>query len=841
MADSIFIPPIVAEIIAQTTGFSEGVAKTKLEMAGLADGVGVSGAAAGTAAKDAESDIESTASKSSSVWKDTIRGFEGLLGTMGVPIGALRSSTRDATHAVDGLGTSIGGASAEGEAAGGVGGGFLIAGVAVAALAGIATKLGINMQDAEVAISKAGDVSTATAGKIGDAFLSTGGSVEFSGTTIANAFAGVAGQLKAAGIDISNTGQDLLIMKASSDLASASGLDLNDTTTALAGVMQAYHLNANQAASATDTLYNVSRITNIPITTLATTMDKLKSRLGDLAPSLQDVGTLMSFPAVASQGSRGALLVNTALTTLLGGSKATSAELDSLHVKLFNASGQFIGMKNAIGLLEPKLASMTEQQRMAAEKTLFGSSAAQIMNSVLSGGVSAYEKTSEEANKVGSAHAAAAKQAATLGGQWHIFTAELVDEGTKIGTALIPILTEFAKVALPGVTWAIEAIIDVFKVVGTALGQMAYSFYQMYESVSGAVGSVKDFVIGAFQDIVNFFETVWKKVVGVIEAPFIAVVNAFTDFKSNMLSIANSIVQGISQAFLAVGTAITNVFNGIITTIGAVGTDVVNAIGAIPGEIEGIMGTFVTAGENIVISIVSGLGDVGTTIWNGISGGLTTVTDDLIGWVNNLPGAVTNAVSDALSSIGGMFGGLWGQIKSAIGNITSGISNFFDSLWSGISSAVSTPINDIVGAFGSIGSFITKAWSGLGSVLGTALKAVINALISVINDAIKGINIAIGAYDDTIGAVGHLLGIGGKIGKIGEIPHLAEGGVATSPTLAVVGDAGPEAIVPLSQYQQGGKGGLSVENINVYGNNIDANQMVTQLYQKLRPMLGQSN
>ena len=47
----------------------------------------------------------------------------------------------------------------------------------------------------------------------------------------------------------------------------------------------------------------------------------------------------------------------------------------------------------------------------------------------------------------------------------------------------------------------------------------------------------------------------------------------------------------------------------------------------------------------------------------------------------------------------------------------------------------------------------------------------------------------------------------------GGIPKMAEGGIVSRPTLALIGEAGPEAVVPLSKM---GSGGGDV-NINVTG------------------------
>jgi phage-related minor tail protein len=58
----------------------------------------------------------------------------------------------------------------------------------------------------------------------------------------------------------------------------------------------------------------------------------------------------------------------------------------------------------------------------------------------------------------------------------------------------------------------------------------------------------------------------------------------------------------------------------------------------------------------------------------------------------------------------------------------------------------------------------------------------------------------------------------------GGIPALADGGIVTGPTLALIGEAGPEAVVPLDRM--GGMGGNNV-TINVQG--ADPNAVVDAL------------
>jgi hypothetical protein len=52
------------------------------------------------------------------------------------------------------------------------------------------------------------------------------------------------------------------------------------------------------------------------------------------------------------------------------------------------------------------------------------------------------------------------------------------------------------------------------------------------------------------------------------------------------------------------------------------------------------------------------------------------------------------------------------------------------------------------------------------------------------------------------------------VASVGGIPAMAEGGIVNKPTLALIGEAGPEAVVPLSKMNAGGGGDV---NINVTG------------------------
>lgn len=153
--------------------------------------------------------------------------------------------------------------------------------------------------------------------------------------------------------------------------------------------------------------------------------------------------------------------------------------------------------------------------------------------------------------------------------------------------------------------------------------------------------------------------------------------------------------------------------------------------------------------------------------------------------------AVTTAIT-AISSrfpvLGAVLSGLWKSVQDVWNNIQAIFSNiigFIDNVFSGNWSAA---WENVVAIFGNV----------FGALANIA-KAPINAVISVINMVLSKINeMKISIPDWVPGVGGKTLGF-----NIPQIPMLATGGIATAPTLAMVGEGGePEAVLPLSKLAQ---------------------------------------
>jgi len=172
----------------------------------------------------------------------------------------------------------------------------------------------------------------------------------------------------------------------------------------------------------------------------------------------------------------------------------------------------------------------------------------------------------------------------------------------------------------------------------------------------------------------------------------------------------------------------------------------------------------------------------------------------------------------------GDFSAAWEAVKETVNNV-----------WEGIKTIVSNAIDFVKGVLNTL-------WDVTGDAITGAVNAAISFFETAINKGIDLINMALDLLDKAAGPwvdfdeVGHV-----KFGRIGggagaaagtgvtagatTAVKMAAGGIVTRPTLALIGESGPEAVVPL------GRGGMgmtfNISNVNVTANN--AEEMVASL------------
>ena len=138
---------------------------------------------------------------------------------------------------------------------------------------------------------------------------------------------------------------------------------------------------------------------------------------------------------------------------------------------------------------------------------------------------------------------------------------------------------------------------------------------------------------------------------------------------------------------------------------------------------------------------------------------------------------------------------------AAMGKIIGGFVDFFRDAWNGV-----------LRFLGEIGRKIAEFGATLWKPIGDGFKAAVDFIKGVWNAFVgfwNGIEVSVPSID--IPFVGK---VGGFTIGLPDLPRLAEGGIINQPTLAILGERGPEAVVPLGK---GGFGTSTIIEVNVLG------------------------
>lgn len=286
-----------------------------------------------------------------------------------------------------------------------------------------------------------------------------------------------------------------------------------------------------------------------------------------------------------------------------------------------------------------------------------------------------------------------------------------------------------------------------------------------------------------------------------------------TDITEATTKIVNFILdnkEGVVTALVAIGGAlavfnIQSLISGFQTFFGVIktGQEVMAAFNAVMNA-------------NPIILIIFAVGALVSAfiyLWNTSEGfrnfwiGLwESIKEFFISAWNAIVGFFTETIPNAWNQVVDLFN----RAVEWWNNLWQGIGDFFSDIWNGICSFFTETIpnawNWLKSQFDKIGQWWSNLWQGISDTfagiwngLVDIAKAPINGIIGLINGAIRGINWIIDGINSLSFDLPDWLGgahIGFNIGKIGEIPYLAKGGILSKGS-AVVGEAGPELLTML--------------------------------------------
>ena len=317
--------------------------------------------------------------------------------------------------------------------------------------------------------------------------------------------------------------------------------------------------------------------------------------------------------------------------------------------------------------------------------------------------------------------------------------------------------------------------------------EMVASFQEMSQVINAYVGPVIGFIV---EQLTRVLAPTLEYIGEVFRVLFNTVADIFggiADFLKGVFDIITGILTSdmnkIFDGFTETGDAIMNILSTLLTALLDLTVAVLKVIW------DTIVAIFQAIWDGIV-AIFTPLGEWFSERWNDI----TTVLADVAKWFGDMFQKAWNALTNVFSSIGTWFGERWNDVTTALANVATWFGNIFKTAFEAVKNAFSTIGSFFSGVWTTVKNIFVNAGQMVGSAVGGAFKSAVNAVLGTIENVVNGF---IGMINGVIGLINKIPGVSlGSVGYV-SLPRLARGGIVDSPTVAMIGEAGKEVVMPL--------------------------------------------
>ena len=237
-------------------------------------------------------------------------------------------------------------------------------------------------------------------------------------------------------------------------LAAAGALGVGDAAEIAASALTQFKLSGDQVPHLADLLAAGAGKAQGSVEDLGAALNQSGLVAASTGLTIEETtGALSAFASAGLTGSDAGTSFKTMLMSLNPNSKEAARLMDDLGIHAYDAQGQFIGMSEYAGVLQGALKDMSDEQRNATLKTLFGSDAVRAANVLYEQGADGINKWESAVNDAGYAADTAARMQNNLAG-------DLEKLGGSFDTALIK-SGSGANDVLRGLVQGLEGLVDV--------------------------------------------------------------------------------------------------------------------------------------------------------------------------------------------------------------------------------------------------------------------------------------------------------------------------------------------------------------------------------------------
>ena len=351
------------------------------------------------------------------------------------------------------------------------------------------------------------------------------------------------------------------------------------------------------------------------------------------------------------------------------------------------------------------------------------------------------------------------------------------------------------------------------RVLAPTLEYIGEVFRILFNTVADIFGGIADFLKGVFDIITGILTSDMDKIFEGFTETGDAIMNILSTLLTALLDLTVAVLKVIWDTIVAIFQGIWEGVVAIFTPIGEWFAERWNDITTVLADVAKWFGDMFQQAWDAIVNIFSGIGEWFSGVFQGAWDAIVNIFTPIGSWFGQRWADVTSA----LANIGAWFTDMFQKAWTGLTNIFSKLGSWFGERWADVTNALSSvsnwfgemftnAYNAVKDAFSSIGDFFSGVWETVksifvnagqmvGEAVGGAFKSAVNAVLGTIENVVNGF---IGMINGVLDVVRNLPGLGwiGSVSSV-SLPRLARGGIVDSPTVAMIGEAGKEVVMPL--------------------------------------------